>query len=362
MNTKMFQLNLDDACDLILSTGNKITYLLEGHMGNGKSSTLATLAEKLPTHHACYFDCNTKDLGDITIPKLNVLQGKDYVSYAVNEELGVHLDGPVIIMLDEYGKANPMVQNALLRLIQERQIGSCTLHPDSIVYATTNFGAEGVGDKMKAHALDRVTPLSIRKWTADEWVSFGIGKGFEPIILSWAKENPQLFQGFDEVQNPDDNPYIFHPKATRNAFVTPRSLEKASQTIACRDEFSDVALTAALIGTIGERGAMDLSAYVSLADELPSLADIQNSPMTAKVPTKSAALCMVIYRTIMTIDKSWVDAWMDYMSRIDTEAQAMFANAIRDSKDATKQRAVMTSRKFGEWAMKNGHMYTADKV
>jgi hypothetical protein len=64
----------------------------------------------------------------------------------------------------------------------------------------------------------------------------------------------------------------------------------------------------------------------------------------------------------MTIDKTWIDAWMDYMGRIDTEAQAMFANAIRDSKDTTKQRAVMTSRKFGEWAMKNGHMYTADKV
>lgn len=362
MNTKMFQLNLDDACDLILSLGNKITYSLEGHMGNGKSSTLGTLAERLPNHNPCYFDCNTKDLGDITIPKLNVLEGKDYVSYAVNEELGVHLKGPVIIMLDEFGKANPMVQNALLCLIQERRIGSCILHPDSIVYATANFGAEGVGDKMKAHARNRLAPLSIRKWTADEWVSFGISKGFEPIVLSWAKENPQLFQGFDEVQNPDDNPYIFHPKATRDAFVTPRSLEKASQTIACRDEFSDVALTAALIGTIGGRGAMDLSAYVSLADELPSLADIQNNPMTAKVPTKSAALCMVIYRTIMTIDKTWIDAWMDYMGRIDTEAQAMFANAIRDSKDMTKQRAVMTSRKFGEWAMKNGHMYTADKV
>jgi len=362
MNTKMFQVNLGEAVSLIAATGHEITYLLEGHMGNGKTSTLTTLAKQFPDHTPCYFDCNTKDLGDITIPKLDQIEGKDYVTYAVNEELGVHLNKPVLILLDELGKANPMVQNALLRLMQERQIGSNKLHPKSIVYATSNFGAEGVGDKMKAHALDRVTPLSIRKWTNEEWVAWGVGASIDPIILTWAKENPQLFQGFDEVQNPDDNPYIFHPKASRRAFVTPRSLEKASQIISERDKFSELALTAGLIGTIGERGAMDLAAFVSLADELPTLSDIKDKPLTAKVPTKSAAVCMVVYRTIMTIDKTWVSAWMDYMARLDSEAQAMFANSMLQTDDPAKQKSVMATEKFRNWAMKNNHIYTADKV
>ena len=65
-------------------------------MGTGKSSILKLLAKELPTHTPCYFDCTTKDLGDITIPKLNVLEGEDYVTYAVNEELGMHFNKPIM--------------------------------------------------------------------------------------------------------------------------------------------------------------------------------------------------------------------------------------------------------------------------
>ena len=106
---------------------------------------LNMLAAGLPKHVPCYFDCTTKDLGDITIPDImRVEDGSGFVRYLTNEELGVHNDKPVILMIDEYGKANPAVKNALLRLLLERKIGSYTLHPDSIVFATTNLGAEGV--------------------------------------------------------------------------------------------------------------------------------------------------------------------------------------------------------------------------
>ena len=100
----MYALNLDQIAALIKSTGHKRTVLVQGHMGTGKSTLLKMLAQMLPDHTPCYFDCTTKDLGDLMLPRIAEVTGEShYVSYAPNEELGVHHGGPVIVMLDEYG-------------------------------------------------------------------------------------------------------------------------------------------------------------------------------------------------------------------------------------------------------------------
>lgn len=358
----MYALNLDQCVDLIKAVGSKRTVLMQGDMGNGKSSTLKTLSQQLPDHTPCYFDCTTKDLGDITIPNIaNLDDGTGYVTYLTNEELGVHHDGPVVLMIDEFGKANPAVKNAMLRLMLERKIGSYSLHPDSLVFATTNKGSEGVGDLLPPHARNRMTVVQVRKTDHMDWIEWGINNGVDHSLLGWVKDNPHLMASFEDVKDPDENPYIFHPKQQRAAFVTPRSLEAASDILKTRSGMDDMTLTAALMGTIGDRGAMDLMAFVSLSDQLPSLQSIKDDPNNAKVPSSAAAVCMVVYRTLAALDKDWLNAWMDYLPRLDTEAQAMFANGVRSPK-YSKQSMVMTNKKFTQWAMQNNHLYTADKV
>ena len=114
------------------------------------------------------------------------------------------------------------------------------------------------------------------------------------------------------------------------------------------------------MGTIGERGAMDLMAFVKLSDQLPSLQSIKDEPKTAKVPDSAAAVCMVVYRTLSTIGGDWIDSWMDYMVRLDKEAQGMFANGCSAEKYAHRK-VVMTNKKFTQWAMDNNYMFAADK-
>ena len=359
--TAMYALGLDQVANAILNTGAMRTILVQGDMGTGKSSLLATLAKALPDHTPCYFDCTTKDLGDITIPNIAKLDdGTGYVTYLTNEELGAHNHTPVIIMVDEFGKANPAVKNALLRLILERKIGSYTLHPDSIIFATTNKGSEGVGDLLPPHARNRMAVIQTRKPNNMEWIEWGINNEIDHTLLGWCKDNPQLFYSFEDITDPDDNPYIFHPKQQRAAFVTPRSLEAASDILKVRDGLDDQTTTALLIGTIGERGAMDLMAFVKLADQLPSAESIKQDPKNAKIPTSAAAVCMVVYRTLASLEKDWIDAWMDYLVRLDKEAQGMFANGVRAPK-YSKQSLVMTNKKFTQWAMDNNYMFAADK-
>tara|TARA_R100001594_G_scaffold31938_2_gene59397 strand:+ start:1257 stop:2354 length:1098 start_codon:yes stop_codon:yes gene_type:complete len=358
---QMYALNLDQIATAIRTGGNKRTILVQGPMGSGKSSLINILGEELPTHIQCYLDCTTKDLGDITIPNIAKMDdGTGYVTYLTNEELGAHLDGPIILMVDEYGKANPAVKNAMLRLMLERKIGSYELHPDSLVFATTNLGAEGVGDLLPPHARNRITVITMRKPDNIEWIEWGINNGVDHTLLGWCKDNPQLFASFEDVKDPDENPYIYHPQSQRTAFFTPRSAEAASDWLKERENYDDQTLTGLLMGTIGERGAMDLMAFVKLADQLPSLESIKKDPKNAKVPESASAVCMVVYRTLASLDKDWVGAWMDYMVRLDKEAQGMFANGVRAPK-YSKQSMVMTNKKFTDWAMQNNYMFAADK-
>lgn len=360
---QMYALSIDQTFNAILQGAMHRTVLVQGHMGTGKSSLLRMLAEALPTHTPCYFDCTTKDLGDITIPKLAMLDGQDYVTFATNEELGVHLNKPVIIMVDEYGKGNPAVKNAMLRLMLERKTGKYTLHPDSLLFATTNLGAEGVGDLLPPHARNRMTVVTMRKPDHMEWLEWGVNEGIDHTLLGWCKDNPQLFHSFEDVSNPDDNPYIYHPRSQRAAFVTPRSLHAASDWVKLRHTMDAQTLTALLMGTIGDRGALDLMAFVQLADQLPSLESIKTNPKQATVPTSSSAVCMVVYRALSCIDATWVDAWLTYMTRLEREAQGLFVNGARAPKyNAARRNAIMTAKAFGQWCRDNSFMYATDKV
>ena len=357
----MYQIDLPQCVDLIAVVGSKRTVLAQGHMGSGKSSMLHMLGEKLPKHRKIYFDATTKDLGDIMIPSMQSIEKDGCVRMIPHEELGLHIDGPIILMLDEYGKANPAVKNAMLRLMLERKVGSYSLHPDSVVFATTNLGSEGVGDILPPHARNRMTVVQIKKTNNMDLIEYGINNNWDHSLLGWVKDNPHLMHSFEDIKDPSENPYIFDPRAQRAAFVTGRSLEAASDILKVRAGFDDITLTAALMGTIGDRGAMDLMAFVSLSDQLPTLQSIKDNPKSAKVPDSAAAICMVVYRTLSALDKDWLNSWMDYLPRLDTEAQAMFANGVRAPK-YSKQSMVMTNKKFTEWAMKNNHLYTADKV
>ena len=358
---QMYALNLNQVANAIEHGGNQRTILVQGHMGTGKSSLLNTLSDTLPDHVPCYFDCTTKDLGDIMIPKMATLDSADFVKVATNEELGLHHGKPIILMIDEYGKANPAVKNALLRVMLERKVGGYELHPDSIVFATTNLGAEGVGDLLPPHARNRITVVTLRKPSNIEWIEdYAINAGVDHALLGWCKDNPQLFHGFEDVKDPEDNPYIYHPNAQRAAFVTPRSLEAASDWLKQRHLYDDQTLTSLLMGTIGDRGAMDLMAFVKLADQLPSLQSIKDDPLNARVPDSAAAVCMVVYRSLATMSADWIDAWMTYLPRLDMEAQGMFAGGVtRDS--YAHRKVVMTNRKFTDWAMANNYMFAADK-
>lgn len=347
---------LREAANLIVTCGKDVSFMLQGPMGIGKSSLLQELASRLPTHEPVYIDMTTKDLCDISgVPFVDKQNGVNITRFAPNAALGVHLKKPVILMLDEFGKAMRGVQNTCLRLLLEKKMDEVALHPDSIVFITTNMMGEGLGDMVQPHARNRMSVLTITG-DADEWVEWAVNNGVEAEIVAWVVQNPHCLASFtDPAQK--DNPYIYHPNKPAGAFVTRRSLTKASPIMKNRAKLGYNATLAGVAGYVGESAARDLMAYAELADKLPSWESIIKSPETAKLPKDgdAAASFITIYSALARVEKGTFDAWMVYCQRLAPEYQSVFAAQVVRS--STKRYIAVANRSFAKWATANHFMF-----
>lgn len=349
-------ITLKQTTDLIQAVGHQTTVLAQGEMGIGKSSILKTLKERLGnSHRYCYVDMTTKDVGDFLVPKIRDVDGTEVCSFIPNEEFGFHFDKPVVMMLDEIGKVGKTVLNPCLRLMLERKLGTYALPEGSIVFATTNLSIEGVGDNLPPHARNRLTVVKVAKPTAEQWIEdYALDNGILPEVILAVKQFPQMFQSFEDVQDPKDNEYINDPRMPRPSFVTHRSMETASNLLRNGKGLPDAVISHSLIGTIGTRATYDMMAMVRLANDLPDWDSIIKDPTNTRVPDSPSAVCMLVYSAVQRIEKDSVNAWVKYMGRISKEAQGLFATSVMRTKKAS---TVGTSKEFIKWATDNNYLF-----
>ena len=344
-------ITLQEAETLIATIGKDVTVHIKVQPGIGKSSLLNTLSAKFPTHIPVYIDCADLDLGDLAMPAMN--HETKTTAFYPNERFSLHHGKPVIIMLDEITKANEPVKNMLLPVMLERRLGAVKFHPDSIVYSTGNLTTDAVGDSMKAHAKNRLTNVEVRNPNDEEWVEWGMGNDIAPEVLAWVKQFPHCLASYkDDSQK--ENMYIYDPRKQQEAFVSPRSLAKASFIVKQREILGIPTTLSALTGTIGEAASRDMSAYFSLADGLPTKEAIYKKPNEAVVPTDPAAKVILIMRELMTIKKENFDSWMTYLQRLPMEIQALFALNIMASE---RKQIAATNKTFTDWAIKHNQFF-----
>lgn len=311
--------NFDQAVTLIRTVGHTNTLLLQGAPGTGKSSLLTAVHKHLPEYLPCYIDVANLDLGDLAMPVVD--RDLMVTNYAPNARFGASktANQPVLLMLDELGKASRSVMNMLLPVILEHRLGDVPLPAGSIVFGMTNLATDGVGDNLPAHAHNRMTVLDYANPTADEWIQWGTTHNIAPEVLAFAKQFPQVFDRYDQTDD-QTNPYIFNPlKGRTKAFCSPRSLHKASHLIAARHALGS-ALLPALAGTVGESAARDLEAMVHLADQVPTYDTVVASPAKAKLPANAGGFFLMAYMLAGRSKPEDLDALMTYVNRWETES------------------------------------------
>jgi hypothetical protein len=347
--------SLNEFAHLVSTVGKSVTVIGQGEVGIGKSSTLKKIVEMNPEHEPAYIDCTLLDLGDFALPYTVEASGVGKVTkFAPNARFKLQADKPVVVMLDEIGKAIKSVKNVLLTLMLEHRIGDVYLPEGSIVFGTTNLASDGVGDSLEAHARNRVCFITVRKPDDEQWIDWALNNNIAPEIIAWVKQFPQALASYaDEGQR--DNPYIFNPtRAGQTAFVTPRSLEKASDIAKQRAILGDNLTITALSGTIGESAARDMQAFFTVVDKLPTWDVVIKDPENARVPEDTIAKCIFVFSALVKVQKDTFASFMKYLQRLDPEWQALFAKSIIKSE---KQTMAVSNKEFKDWALKNQYLF-----
>lgn len=334
-------------CATLIASAPQVRFLLKGEPGIGKTALLKLLEVKLPDYKMVYIDVPNLDLGDISMPVID--RDTKTTTYYPNARFSLHTGEKVCIVLDEFTKGFDPVKNMLHPMLNENRLGDVRLHPDTIVFMTGNQGSDNVGDTLKAHSKNRITTITVKKPTAEQWVQWGIRHDIDSTILAFAKQYPHIFDSYTD-NHASDNPYIYNPKRQQEAFVSPRSLEKASHIVKAREHLDSDTVIAALAGTCGESFAKDFHVYLECADQLPTKETVLKSPLTATVPDSPAAQAIMVFGGVTWVDKATLSPFLKYLERLPSEWQAVFCINLAKS---SKQNMAFQNRDFSEWVAKN---------
>jgi len=346
--------NLKEVVTAIAECGTSLTTVIKGEPGIAKSSVLKILQEMFgDKYDYIYFDCTTKDIGDtaMSVPD----NDRTKLMQIISDIFKLESPKPKIIMLDEFMKTPKLLQAMWTRLMLEHCVGDKELditHPGSIVIATSNNASDGVGDTMLAHAGNRVCILNMRKPTANEWLPWASDNNIAAEIRACVAMNPRMLASYLDGGQ-DDNPFIFNPTRKVLSFVSPRSLAKCDVIVRKRDRLGANLTQAMLAGTIGAAAAELMSAFLSLSKELVSIEDVIKNPDTVRMPEKPAALFMMMFNAIDTIEtQDDLASFMKFINRVSSsEVQSVFFTmAVQSSRIS---RLAVRNEQIKNWAKDN---------
>lgn len=339
--------SLAQAANLILAVPQN-RFFLQGEPGIGKTALMETLKKKLGDAYVySYVDVPNLDLGDICMPVID--HETKTTRYYPNARFMVHQDKPVCMLLDEFPKGTEPVRNMLHPAINEGRLGDVMLHKDTIIVLTGNLSSDKVGDTLKAHTKNRITTVTVRKPSAEEWIHWGLDNGIDETLLAFAHQYPHIFASYTDAGQAD-NMYIYQPQKHQTAFFSPRSGAKASNIVKQRKLLDADTVIASLAGTCGESFARDFQAYLEFSDQLPTKEAVLSAPTTTPIPTSPAAQSIIVFGAISWVEKDTLPVFMKYLSRMPMEWQAVFAVNIAKS---PKQSMAFGCRAFSEWVAAN---------
>ena len=342
--------SLQQAATLI-ATNPRVRFLLRGEPGIGKSSTLSMIIKMLGgTHEGIYRDMSAMAEGEAGIPMPN--HETRTSSIYPNAAFGLHSGKPKVICLDEFSKGTQYLQNMFHPMLERTKprFGDMYLPEDTIVYLTGNLVTDGVGDTLKAHTRDRVVEINVRKPSSDEWLGWALNNGINPALMAWVNEFPHALASYLDGDQ-SANPYIFNPRKVQSGFVTPRSLDIASDIINTRDRNATEATTCALESKLGRAAALDMQAFIDYQDQLPKWQEIIDDPKGTRKPTSSGACSVLVFGAVTKIEKATMTPFMTYLERLEPEWQAAFAISV--AKNPDKQSVAFSSSAFAKWLEKN---------
>jgi hypothetical protein len=334
--SKSVFLSLKEVTTLVKEVGVTNTVLIEGPPGVGKSSILKAFPEA--AYERVYLDAAVLEPSDLLYPMADhSTREVEFVPNALMKLRKAEESGkPLVVMVDELGKAPKAVMNALLPLLLERRVGIHYLPKGSVVFATTNLATDGVGDNIPTHARNRLTTVHCYGPTPQDWLGWAATNGVDPVVMAWVHENPHALDCYAYSTTgikAENNPYIFNPQRGANKYFTSaRSLTHAGFIISSRTKIGS-GFHPALAGTVGASAAADIMAFVAAEDSTAKWDDVIKSPDTALLPEGIAVFIQAL-KCASKIDDSNAEAVVRYVQRwAQDEGKGLFMRTLVDRSD-----------------------------
>lgn len=177
------------------------------------------------------------------------------------------VDKPGVLFLDEINAAPPLVQASLYQLVLDRRVGEYVLPSGWWIVAAGNRQHDrSVTFRMSSALANRFVHVTLEP-DADDWRSWAISRGLNPLVVSFVGFRPALL-----CVSPDQEA----------AYATPRSWEMLSDILT---RFGSPKECADLIpGIIGEGPAREFMAFVKQAANVNRIQSVLDDPENAKLP------------------------------------------------------------------------------
>lgn len=181
------------------------TPFMWGHAGIGKSTVIKQYAQEKGYKFFPFYLGTQSDLGDIlglasfvkdengseiATTFATPLWLKDTIEYCVNNP-----DSGAIIFLDEFNRARRDILNGMFSLALDKTFHTLKLPDNCHIIAAGNPPTEEyfVTDVDETALMARFTHIKLEP-TFDEWMKYAKDANFEPTILSFLLEQPELLE------------------------------------------------------------------------------------------------------------------------------------------------------------------------
>jgi hypothetical protein len=244
-----------------------------------------------------------------------------------------------ILFLDEFSNTSPPVQAALLRLVNERCVGTYTLPPGIRIIAASNpIHQAADGNELSLPMQSRFThvefPFSVDEWLREFPRNWGrpiqpeeYGSNIPPETLSFARSLVTSFLDSKRELVLD----VPQEVTGKYGYPCPRTWDFVSRYVAaCLDaQVSPIEASTLYIGTVGEGAGLEFTHWVQHFD-LPHPMDVLDAPETYPLPKqadKLYTLLTAIANMAQDDHDLWKRAWIVMeraatMGRADVAARA----------------------------------------
>lgn len=302
-----------------------INLVVYGPPGCGKTQIAKQAAAQLELTYAEMLLAG-RDIGDVFMPYVEPGQG---LTFHYNTALPVkgnqRFEGKgTLLNIDEFSGAKPMMQNVLLKTLDEHKIGEVSLRDDVWIMATGNRSWDLAHTEQVSAALANRAAFVQVEHDLQAFLHYGVAHNFHPLVLAW-------------VRLDEENLFSFNPEAFLAgdyAFPSSRANERLSNLMHTKDKYNpdDDVMRSLYCGTIGQSRGVKFSGFIKIANEMPDFDAILNGGARQPVPTDPAVAYATLYALVQKVERSSVKHATDYVARFEPEWSQMFITAVTKAK------------------------------